>query len=308
MEVMFNASSPHLAHKVNNLMQTRKLAVILLTIAIAGIGTLVLGCTSPGPATSPAAGSATPGPLSGSLTVTGSTSVGPYAEELAAAFDEKNDGRTSVGIIQVGSGPGIKAVIDGTTDIGMSSRELTTDETAQGLVTYEICYDGIAMIVNKANPVSDLTVDQIRDIFAGNVTSWKEYGGDDAEIIVVTRETGSGTRSAFEELVMQKKANITSKAIQQGSTGAISTYISSSKYAIGYISYGSLDTEQVKAVAVNGVMPSVEAIKDKTYLIQRPFLFVTKGEATGLSKAFIDYVMSPEGQDMLAKSNLVPVS
>lgn len=305
---MFNVSNPHLAHKVNNLMQSKKLVVILVTIAIMGISALVLGCTAFNPTPTPATGSATPAPLSGSIDVIGSTSVGPYVEELASAFDAKNDNKTSVGVSQVGSGPGIKAVIDGTTDIGMSSRDLTTDELSKGLVTYKICDDGIAVIVNKANPVNDLTVDQIRDIFARNVTRWKQYGGGDEDIIVVTREAGSGTRDGFETLVMQKKANITSKAIQQGSTGAISTYVAGNKYAIGYISYGSLDTSQVNAIAVNGFTPSVATIKDKTYQIQRPFLLVTKGQATGLAKSFIDFVLSPEGQGMLAKHNLVTIS
>jgi phosphate transport system substrate-binding protein len=289
-------------------MDSKKLAITIFTIAVICVSAFTFGCTSTTPTPTPAAGSATPAPLSGSLSVTGSTSVGPYAEELASAFDTKNNGKTSVGVSQVGSGPGIKAVIDGTTDVGMSSRDLTADEKSKGLVTFKICDDGIAVITNKANPVKSLTVDQIRDIFAGNVTNWKQVGGDDASIIVVTREAGSGTRDGFDTLVMQKKANITSKALQQGSTGSVSTYVAGSKYAIGYISYGSLDTNQVNAISVNGVQPSVATIKDKTYLIQRPFLLVTKGQPTGLAKAYIDYVLSAEGQAMLAKHNLVTVS
>ncbi|MDI6896412.1 phosphate ABC transporter substrate-binding protein [Methanocella conradii] len=284
-------------------MFSKKVVIILLTTALIGAGAIFVGCSSPAPTPTPAAASA---PLTGTLSIIGSTSVGPYAEELAAAFDAKNDDKTSVGVSQVGSGPGIKAVIDGTADIGMSSRELTDEEKAKGLVTYKICYDGIAVIVNKANPVNSLTMDQIRDIFAGNVTSWKQFGGDDAGIIVVTREAGSGTRSAFDELVM-KKANITAKAIQQSSTGAVTAYVAGNKNAIGYISYGSLDVSQVRPVAVNGVEPSVATIKDGSYIIQRPFLLVTRGEATGLSKAFIEFVLSPEGQAMLAKHNLVTV-
>lgn len=286
-------------------MDSKKLAITIFAIAIIGLSALTFGCTSPAPTPTPVAGSATPAPLSGPLSVTGSTSVGPYAEELAGAFDAKNGNKTSTGISQVGSGPGIKAVIDGTTDVGMSSRELTADEAAKGLVTKEIAIDGIAIIVNKDNPVSNLSISQIRDIFAGNVTNWKDVGGSDSAIIVVTREASSGTRTAFEELVMRKMANITSKAIQQSATGAVSTYVAGSKYAIGYISYGSLDSTQVNALAVNGVQPTVATIKDKTYPIQRPFLFVTKGQPTGLARAFIDFVMSTEGQTMLAKHNLV---
>jgi phosphate transport system substrate-binding protein len=287
-------------------MLSKKLMVTILTIAIIGISALVFGCTSPSPTPTPVTGSATPAPLSGALSVTGSTSVGPFAEELAAAFDAKNNNQTSVGVSQVGSGPGIKAVQDGTTDVGMSSRNLTDAEAAAGLVTYKICDDGIAIIVNKANPVSNLTMNQIRDIYAGNATNWKQFGGDDAGIIVVTREAGSGTRDGFETLVMNnKKVNITTQAIQQGSTGAVSTYVAGSKYSIGYISFGEMDPSQVSAVKVNGVAPSVATIKDKTYLIQRPFLLVTKGQATGLAKAFIDYVLGPDGEAMLAKHNLV---
>jgi phosphate transport system substrate-binding protein len=232
--------------------------------------------------------------------------VGPYAEELASAFDEKNSGKTSVDVSQVGSTAGINSVIDGTASVGMSSRELTAAEIAKGLKTYEIAIDGIAIIVNKDNPVSNLSTAQIRDIFAGNITNWKQVGGNDAEIFVVTREPGSGTRGAFEELVMQKKANITTSAITQGSTGSVTTYIETNKKAIGYVSYGSLK-DTVKAVQVDCVAPTTQAIKDKSYKVQRPFLFVTKGEPAGLAKAFIDFTMSTEGQAILAKHNLVTI-
>jgi phosphate transport system substrate-binding protein len=234
-------------------MLSKKLAITLLSIMLIGFGALTPGCT--GPTTTPTPSSSDT--LSGSVQVIGSTSVGPYAEELAAAFDEKNSGRTSVDVSQVGSTAGINAVLDGTADIGMSSRELTAAETAKGLKTYEIAIDGIAIILNKDNPISNLSTAQIRDIYAGNITNWKQVGGNDAAIFVVTREPGSGTRGAFEELVMQKKANITTGAITQGSTGSVTAYVETNKNAIGYVSYGSLK-DTVKALQVDGVTPTVQ--------------------------------------------------
>ncbi len=283
--------------------------VIILTIAIIGMGALFLGCTNPGPTPTHVTGTATPAPLSGPATVTGSTSVGPYAEVLGQMFDEKNNGKTSVQVSQVGSGPGITATIQGTTDIGMSSRNLTANETAQGLVTYKICDDGIAIIVNNANPIANLSTGQIRDIFAGNVTNWKGVGGNDAGIVVVQRESSSGTRDGFETLVMaNKKVNVTSSAITQASTGAVITYVSNNPNAIGYASFGDV-TNVVKTLQVDGIAPSVTTIKDKSYKLQRPFLLITKGEPTNpVAKAFINYVLSPEGQSYLASKNLVPVS
>lgn len=290
-------------------MFSKKSTITLLTIAIIGMSVLVPGCTGVAPGGTHATDSASPGTqISGKAQVTGSTSVAPYAEELGAAFEEKYPS-TSIGISSTGSGPGIKATIDGTTDIGMSSRELTPEEEAQGLKSIVIAYDGIAIIVNKNNPVASLTSEQIKEVYSGNITNWKQVGGNDAAIIVVTRESSSGTRSAFEELVMQKKVNITASAIQQPSTGSVTTYVAGNKNAIGYVSYGSLnDGDNIKAVMVDGVAPSIESIKNGSYRIQRPFLYVTKGEpGNAVAEAFIDYTLSVEGQEILAKHHLVTV-
>ncbi|MCD1295721.1 phosphate-binding protein [Methanocella sp. CWC-04] len=289
-------------------MFNKKSVLAILAIAIISISAFALGCTQETPTATPTPAATGEPTLSGSIQVTGSTSVQPYADELALAFEEKYRG-TRVLVSGIGSGPGIKATADGTCDMGMSSRELKAEEEAQDLKPHIIAYDGIAIIVNKANPVSDLTTDNIKEIFAGNITNWKDVGGNDAQIVVVTREAGSGTRGAFEELVMQKgsKANITMAAIQQGSNGQISTVIKGNTNAIGYISFGTL-SDDVKALKVDGIAPSVGTIKDKTYSIQRPFLFVTKGntaETNALVKAFLEFTLGSEGQAVLQEGNLV---
>lgn len=291
-------------------MFSKKLLVVLLTVAIIGTTAIVLGCTSPTPtptALPSGTPTATPAPLAGTIKSVGSTSVQPYATDLSDSFTKKYPNA----VVQVsggGSGAGIKAAQDGTAQIGMSSRELTQAEKDSGLKEMVIAYDGIAIIVNNANTaISDLTITQIRDIFAGNVTNWKDVGGSDAPITIVTREAGSGTRTAFQELVMLNKVNIANSAVVQSSTGAITQTVTGDRNAIGYISYGSLDSA-VKALKVGGVAPSVSTIKDKTYTIQRPFLYVTKGEPTDpVAKAFITYTLSPEGQAILASGNLVTI-
>jgi phosphate transport system substrate-binding protein len=291
-------------------MFSRKLLVVLLTIAIISTTAIVLGCTSPTPTPTPVPTgnpTVTPVPLAGTIKSVGSTSVQPYATDLSDNFTTKYPNA----IVQVsggGSGAGIKAAQDGTAQIGMSSRELTQAEKDSGLKETVIAYDGIAIIVNNANAaVTNLSTTQIRDIFAGNITNWKNVGGNDAAITLVTREAGSGTRTAFQELVMLNKVNITNSAIVQSSTGAITQTVAGDRNAIGYISFGSLDSA-VKALQVNGVAPSISTIKDKTYKIQRPFLYVTKGEPTdAVAKAFIAYTLSPEGQAILASGNLVTV-
>jgi phosphate transport system substrate-binding protein len=291
-------------------MFSRKLLVALLTIAIIGTAAIVLGCTSPTPTPTPVPSgnpTATPAPLAGTIKVTGSTSVQPYATDLSDNFTAKYPNA----IVQVsggGSSTGIKDAKEGKAQLGMSSRDLTQAEKDSGLKETVIAYDGIAIIVNNANTaVSNLSTTQIRDIFAGNITNWKDLGGSDAAITVVTREAGSGTRTAFQELVMLNKVNITNSAVVQSSTGAITQTVSGDRNAIGYISYGSLDSS-VKALKVNGVAPSINTIKDKTYTIQRPFLYVTKGDVTDpVAKAFIEYTLGSEGQAILASGNLVTV-
>lgn len=283
-------------------MSSNKIFIILLIIAVVSASSLVLGCTTPASTTIPTSNVTA---LSGTIKVMGSTSVQPYATELSDSFTLKYP-KAQVLVSGGGSSVGIKSAQDRTAVIGLSSRELTQAEKDSGLKEIVIAIDGIVVIVNKDNGVSNLSKAQISDIFAGIVTNWKDVGGKDAPITVVTREAASGTRTAFQELVMGK-VNITEMAVTQGSTGGISQTVSGNKNAIGYVSFGSLD-DTVKAVNVDGVTPSVATIKDKSYKIQRPFLYVTKGEVTDpVAKAFIEYTQSKEGQNILAAGNLVTV-
>ncbi|NPV26307.1 MAG: phosphate ABC transporter substrate-binding protein [Firmicutes bacterium] len=237
------------------------------------------------------------------ITIAGSTSVQPISEVLAQAFMAKHP-EIKVNVQGGGSTAGIQAAKTGTANIGSSSRELKSEE--KGLVETMICKDGIAVVVNPKNEVKNLTIDQIRKIYKGEITNWKQVGGADKEINVVTREAGSGTRGAFEELVMGKDNPISSKAIVQNSTGAVRTTVAGDVNAIGYVSLASLN-ESVKALSVDGVEPTVENVKNGTYKISRPFLYLTKEPPAGAVKTFIDFVMSPEGQSLIQKEGLVLV-
>lgn len=233
--------------------------------------------------------------------VAGSTSVQPYAEVLAEEYMIINPG-TEIDIQGGGSSAGINAAKTGTSDIGMSSRELKDEE--KSLKTIEIAKDGLVVIVNPNNPIQDLALDQIRDIYSSSITEWNKLGGTDSKIHVITREEGSGTRSAFEELVMGE-TEITPKAIVQDSNGSVRLLVADDPNAIGFISLGIAD-ETVKALSLDGVFATRESIQDGSYTLSRPFLFVTLDEPTGQTKHFIDFVLSDEGQNLLSHEGLVP--
>lgn len=242
----------------------------------------------------------------------GSTSVEPLASEVLTSYQAANPDAV-VEIQGVGSSAGIKAAIDGTATIGMSSRDIKAEELEQGLVETVIAQDGIAVVLNPANPVKNLTTDQIRDIFLGTITNWSEVGGNDEEILVVSRESGSGTRSAFEEILGvevekdgKKVSGLVESALQAEGTGAIKSNIASKTNAIGYVSIGYID-ETVSAVTVNEVVASGENIIAGTYPVSRPFVLVTKGEAQGADKAFIDYILSAEGQAIVTEKGYVAI-
>jgi phosphate transport system substrate-binding protein len=190
----------------------------------------------------------------------------------------------------------------GTADIGMSSRALKDDE--KGLWIVEIARDGLAIIVNSRNPVQNLTIEQVRDVYQEAVSDWSQLGGSKSKIHVVTREEGSGTRSAFESLVMGK-AEISPRAIVQDSNGSVRQLVGDDPNAIGFISLG-LVNEKVKALHLGGVAATKENVVNGSYGLSRPFLFLTAGEPTGPVKQFIDFTLSAEGQKLLAAEGLIP--
>ena len=253
--------------------------------------------------TEPAATEPAAAELSGNVNVNGSTSMGDVIAALTEGFNEANPDVT-INYTGSGSGAGITGVLDGTCDLGLSSRALTDDEKSQGAVENIIALDGVAVVVNPENTVTDLTTEQIAQIFTGEITNWSELGGADAEIAVFGRENGSGTRSAFEEIVGVEDACVYTN--EYSSTGDVIGNVASNPNAIGYASLSAVD-ETVTAVNVNGVAPSEETVLDGTYEIQRPFVIVTV-EGTELSaeaQAFLDYAMSADVADIIAAAGAV---
>ena len=236
------------------------------------------------------------------VNIAGSTSVMPFTEKLAEHFMVEQP-TYIINVQSGGSTAGIQAAMNKTVEIGMSSRELKPEEKTLKEIT--ICLDGIAIVVNPENPVTSLKLSQVRDIFSGKVKNWKELGWHDRRIDAVTREEGSGTRGAFEELIMHKDA-IDDGIMVQDSNGSVKEVVATDPYAMGYISLGIAD-ERVSTVSIDGVRPTPDAIKDKRYKIVRPFLYLIMGDPTGNASAFISYVLSKDGQLILKKEGLIPV-
>ncbi len=237
------------------------------------------------------------------IEVVGSTSVQPVAEKLAEEY-MKSHPDVKINVQGGGSSVGIKSAQDGIADIGTSSKNLKDDEK-QGLTDYLIAKDGIVVAVNDENSVSDLTLDQIKDIFSGKITNWNEVGGSDAPINVITREDGSGTLDAFKEIVMGKETEIKADAIVQSSTEAVKQSVAQDPNAIGFVSFAAM-SDDVKALNIGGIEPTEATIADGSYEVQRPFFFITKGDAQGAVKEFIDWVLGPEGQEIVKSEKLIP--
>lgn len=230
--------------------------------------------------------------MKGTIKISGSTTLQPIAQAAADKLLKMNSG-LSIAVAGGGSGAGVKDAIAGTSNIGMSSRELTADETAT-LRVFAAARDGIAIIVNPSNPVKALTKDQAVKIFLGETKNWKEVGGNDAPILVQTRETGSGTRSTFEEMLLSKKP-VVATATPFTSSQLIKQAVAKGVNTIGYDSIGFVDST-VKAVSLDGKSPTIANVKAASYLMSRSLYVATKGTPTGVSAMFIDYLRSSDCQ------------
>ena len=270
----------------------RVLIHVLLVVVV--LGTLMAGCAPPQAAQS--------------ITLAGSTTVQPLAEKLAEAFTAKNPS-AEVTVQGGGSSVGVKSVGQGTVDIGNASRDVKDSEKQDypDVQVFTIARDGIAVVTHPDVPVSGLSKDQVRDIFAGEITNWSEVGGPDKPIVVISREEGSGTRAAFEEMVMGKKGPpIVSTAILQPSNGAVRTTASTTPDSIAYLSFGYVDAS-VKAVAIDGVEATAANAASGVYPVVRPLNMLTNGEPTGLPKAFLDFVLSEDGQALVVEEGYLAV-
>ena len=285
--------------------------IAMLVVAMAGCSQSQPAATTAAPAgtaaqTTAAPQTEAPAALSGTVATDGSTSMEKVIGALGEAFMEANSG-VNFTYNPTGSGSGITAVSEGRCDIGLSSRALKDSEVASGLVGTVLAYDGIAVIVNPANTVEDLDIETIAKIYTGEITNWSEVGGADAEIVLVGREAGSGTRSGFEELT--ETVDKCKYRQELTSTGDVITAVAQNPDAIGYASLASVK-DSVKALKVAGVTPTEETVKDGSYLIQRPFVLVTK-EGVALSpvaQAFFDYATKGQANDIITASGVVPAN
>ena len=275
----------------------KTIALVLTVLMTLSLLAACGGNSAPAAAEAPA--------LSGSVSTDGSTSMEKVIGALGEAYEQKTG--ITVTYNPTGSGSGIKAVTEGRCDIGLSSRSLKDAEKAEGLSQTILAYDGIAIIVNPENPVEDLSLEQIAKIYTGEITNWSEVGGNDAEIVLIGREAGSGTRDGFESIT---GTNDACKYRQElTSTGDVITTVSQNPDAIGYASLASLK-DNVKALTVGGIAPTEDTVKDGSYVIQRPFVLVTKDgvELSETAKKFFDYATSSQAAEVITAAGAVPVS
>ncbi|MEG0156118.1 MAG: phosphate ABC transporter substrate-binding protein [Anaerovoracaceae bacterium] len=276
----------------------KKIVVVGLTLALA-VGALA-GCGGKSTDT-------------GSIVIAGSTSVQPLSEAIAGNYMNENKD-VKIEVQGGGSGQAVKSLKEEIAQIGALSREVKDGEKEAIAKEYVFAKDGVAVVVNKDVNVTDLTIEQIKKIYSGEITNWKEVGGADAEISVVSREAGSGTRGAFTEItgVLSKDAagaevdSTTQKALVQPSTGAVLETVTKTPNAIGYVSLEAVN-DKVTAVTVEGVKISKETVLDGTYKISRPFIYAVGANVNEATQKFIDFVMSAEGQKLVEENGFIPV-
>ena len=285
------------------------LAAVMLAAVLAGCGNNAAApaaSTAPSAAPEAAESAAPAAKLSGSVSTDGSTSMEKVIGALGEAFTEANPD-VNFTYNPTGSGSGITAVSEGRCDIGLSSRNLKDEEAANGLKATVLALDGIAVIVNPENPITELSLEQIAKVYTGEITNWSELGGNDAEIVVIGREAGSGTRDGFESITKTADACVYRQELT--STGDVITAVAQNPDAIGYASLASVG-DTVKALAVEGVVPSEETVKDGSYLVQRPFVLVTREgeELSEAAQAFFDYITSADAASIIADAGAVAVN
>ena len=270
--------------------------ILAIGMVAACFGMALTACSNSGDATEESS-------VSGSVSTDGSTSMEKVIGSLGEAYTTANPD-VNFTYNPTGSGSGITAVSEGRCDIGLSSRALTDEEKASGLTETVLAYDGIAVIVNPENGVEDLTLEDIAAIYTGEITNWKDLGGEDGEIVLIGREAGSGTRDGFESITdtedkCQYRQELTS-------TGDVITTVSQNPNAIGYASLASVD-DSVKIVKVNGVTPTEDTVKDGSYVVQRPFVLVTKTDEALFETAqgFFDYITSADAAEIIAAAGAV---
>jgi phosphate transport system substrate-binding protein len=244
------------------------------------------------------------------LVVNGSTTVLPIGQATAEAFMKKNP-NVNISISGGGSGNGIKALIDKTTQVAMSSREMKKEEIklakSKGVspVEHKVAIDALAPVVHPSNPVANLTIEQLSLIYQGKIRNWKEVGGKDMQIVVISRDTSSGTYESWQEKILHRE-KVTPRAQMQASSGAIVQTVSKNRYAIGYIGIGYLN-QSVKALTVNGVVANDANVLKGTYPIARPLYYYTNGQPKDVVAEYVKFVSSPEGQKIVKKEGFVPI-
>ncbi len=282
-------------------MRSKKLKLMVGALLVTMVGATFVGCGSNGSSDNNTASNKD----ATTISISGSTSIGPLMEKIQEKYEEENSGVT-LEIQQNGSGAGIKDVISGISEIGMSSRELKDEEkgSVQGTT---VAYDGIALLVNPENPVKNISLEDVKKIYTGEITNWKEIGGDDAPIVVVSREEGSGTRDAFQEIVGYESEELLKDATISDGSGAVKTTVAGNKNAIGFASFEYIDNT-VAALNIDDVEPTADNVKSGSYKISRPFILVTKEDSlTEDGQKLISFVLSDEGQQIVEENKLITI-